>query len=135
MTENNYWSSAEEQGTVRISEDVVASIASIAVTETEGVSSLCAGLSSDIAGLLGKKSMSKGTKIVFTLDSVAIDVGIVVKYGVSALETAKAVQANIKSAVEAMAGLTVSQVNVKVCGVSFTQGAPEEEQPQQPPQE
>ena len=54
MGENKeYWNQPLEQGTVKIAEDVVASIAALAVTDVEGVSSLSASLGSDIAEFFG----------------------------------------------------------------------------------
>ena len=117
MAENNYWSSEDDQGVIRISEEVVASIAAIAVTETEGVSGLCSSL--DIAELLGKRNLSKGIKITFVENNVTIETGIMVQYGMSVLQVAKAVQNNVKTAVESMSGLQVPEVNVRVCGISF----------------
>ncbi|MFR4973824.1 MAG: Asp23/Gls24 family envelope stress response protein, partial [Butyricicoccus pullicaecorum] len=54
----DYWVTAGDQGTIKISEDVVASIAALAATETEGVGGLAAGLTAEIASLLGKKSQN-----------------------------------------------------------------------------
>ena len=55
-----YWSTEDDQGCIRISEDVVASIAALAASETEGVSGLYSSLTSDIVSFLSKKNISKG---------------------------------------------------------------------------
>lgn len=127
MADNrDYWSFAEEQGNVRISEDVVASIAAISASETEGVGALVSGLGTDIAEFLGKKSLAKGVRVKFDGDQADVDVYLYVKYGYNVCEVAKQVQHGVKTAVESMTGLRVAEVNVHVCGIVFEPAAAEE---------
>ena len=56
-----YWSTESDQGSIRISEDVVASIAALSASETKGVSGLYSSLTSDIVGFISKKNLSKGS--------------------------------------------------------------------------
>ena len=58
-----YWSTESDQGSIRISEDVVASIAALSASETKGVSGLYSSLTSDIVGFISKKNLSKGVRI------------------------------------------------------------------------
>ena len=51
----------------------------------------------------------------------AVDLYIIVKYGVRIPDIALAAQENVKQAIETMTGLTVVEVNVHVQGVSFPQ--------------
>lgn len=127
MAENNYWSTTGDQGMIKISEDVVASIAAIAAGETAGVSSLYSSLTSDLAGLLGKKNLSKGVKVQFEGDSVSVELSLLAIYGFAIREVAENVQESVKSSIESMTGLSVSCVNVHVGGVTFE--APVEEEP------
>ncbi len=120
MADNkDYWNKGIDSGNVKISEEVIASIAAIAVSEVEGVKSLSAGIGSDIAGLLGKKNLTKGVKIKFSESSVEIDVFISVKFGSIICDVAKEIQSKVTSAVESMAGMHVTAVNVNVTGISF----------------
>ena len=50
-----YWSTESNQGSIRISEDVVASIAALSASETKGVSGLYSSLTSDIVGFISKR--------------------------------------------------------------------------------
>lgn len=127
MAESNYWSTAGDQGMIKISEDVVASIAAIAATETEGVSGLYSNLTSDIASFLGKKNLSKGVKVQFEGDTVAVEISLLAKYGYGIREIAQNVQTQVKSSIESMTGLRASAVNVQVGGVTFTPPVGEEE--------
>lgn len=124
----DYWVTAGDQGTIKISEDVVASIAALAATETEGVGGLAAGLTAEIANLLGKKSQNKGVRVQLgEQDTVGVELSILVEFGKSVGEVALAVQKAVKAAVESMTGLKTAVVNVVVSGVTFDQPKPAEE--------
>ena len=124
----DYWVTAGDQGTIKISEDVVASIAALAAAETEGVGGLAAGLTAEIASLLGKKSQNKGVRVQLgEQDTVGVELSILVEFGKSVGEVALAVQKAVKAAVESMTGLKTAVVNVVVSGVTFDQPEPAEE--------
>lgn len=114
-----YVSRPDELGNIHISEEVLAVIAAAAATEVEGVGSLAANLGTDIAELLGKKNLSKGIHITVEEESVRVDLSILIKYGYTIIDVAKAVQDAVYAAVENTTGLTVESVNVTVAGVAF----------------
>ena len=117
-----YITQNQENGTVQISEDVIISIVTVAVGETEGVAGLSARLGSDIAEILGRKSWGKGVKLTITEDDrLYIECNIVAVYGYAVVNVAKAVQENVTSAVESMTGMQVTEVNVNVCGITVEQ--------------
>lgn len=123
MADNKeYLTQKEESGNINISEEVIASIAAVAAAEVEGVASLGNG-SVDIAEFLGKKSISKGVKLQIDDENIAVDLYINVKYGSVVPTVAKYVQEGVASAIESMAGLTVTAVNVHVSGVQFEKAA------------
>ncbi len=119
MAENKqYITQAQEAGSVMISEDVIATIVGHAVSEVEGVVGLNVKPGADIAELIGKKNWGKGMKITIAENNeVNIDCNITVSYGQSVVAVAKAVQDAVTNAVEAMAGITITAVNVNVCGI------------------
>ena len=82
------------------------------------------GLVGGIAEMLGRKNFSKGVKVEVGEREAAIDLFIIVKYGVRIPDVAIAAQENIKRAIETMTGLSVVEVNVNVQGVNF----PEDEE-------
>lgn len=106
-------------GVVRISEDVVSVIAGIAATEVEGVAAMSGGFVGDLGEMLGKKSLSKGVKVEVGEREAAVDLFVVLEYGVRIPEVAQKVQENVKRAVEIMTGLNVVEVNIHVQGVVF----------------
>ena len=113
-----YITQVQENGSVKISEDVISTIVAHAVEEVEGVVSMNVKPGADIADLIGKKNWGKGMKIAIVQDDeLAIDCNITVCYGQSVVAVAKAVQDAVTNALEAMAGVKVTAVNVNVCGI------------------
>lgn len=113
-----YITQLQENGSVMISEDVIATIVAHAVGEVEGVIGLNVKPGADIADLLGKKNWGRGVKIVIDENNkISIDCNITVSYGQSVVNVAKAAQEAVVSAVESMTGLTICAVNVNVCSI------------------
>lgn len=123
MAENKqYITQNQDNGTVQISEDVIVSIVTIAVNETEGVSGYYTKPVTDLAERLNKKARYKGTKVIITeCNDLFIECSITVVYGHPVVNVAKAVQENITSAVESMTGMKVTEVNVNICGITLPQ--------------
>lgn len=119
MAENKqYITHAQENGTVMISEDVIVTIVVQCVSEVEGVVSMSVKPGSDIVELLGKKSWGKGVRVALGQNNdLSIDCNVVLAYGQSVVSVAAAVQTAVTSAVESMAGVKVSAVNVNICGI------------------
>lgn len=120
MAENKqYITQVQTNGSVMISEDVVATIIEHAVHEVEGVIGLSTKPGADIAELIGKKSWGKGMKITIAEENVLhVDCNVVVAYGQSVVAVAKAIQEAITAALESMTGVKVASVNVNVCGIA-----------------
>lgn len=103
---------------VKIANEVIATIAGIAASDVENVTSMSGGLADGIASILGKKNLSKGVKVEVGSIEASIDVSIVVEYGCKIHKVAKAIQDKVRTAVEEMTGLKVVEVNVNVLGVN-----------------
>lgn len=108
-----------ELGNIKIADEVVSTIAGLAAIEVDGVAGMSGGLVGGIASLLGKKNMSKGVKVEVGDRQVAVDLYIVVRFGVRIPDVAWQIQEGVKKAVESMTGLQAARVNVHVQGVSF----------------
>lgn len=115
----DYLSTVQENGSIHISEDVIASIAALAANDVEGVCGLSANIGSDLAELLGVKNLGKGIKLSFNDDAISIDCYVVALYGYSVIEIAKNVQDKVTTAVESMTGQKVRSVNVDICGITL----------------
>ena len=113
---------------IKISNDVVAVIAGVAVSEVPGVASMSGGFAGGISEVLsGKKNLSKGIKVDVGEKETKIDVNIIVEYGSRIPDVAFDIQNRVKTAVEGMTGLKVVAVNVHVQGVN-TEAATEEKE-------
>lgn len=119
MAENKqYITQIQDNGTVMISEDVVCTIVIQAVKDVEGVVGLSTKPGSDIADMIGKKNWGKGLRVVIAEDNaLTVDCDIVVSYGQSVVAVAKAVQEAVSAALISATGVSVSAVNVNVCGI------------------
>ncbi|WP_035290174.1 Asp23/Gls24 family envelope stress response protein [Clostridium sp. KNHs214] len=111
---------SEAVGVVKISDEVVSVIAALAADEIEGIEEINAGLAAGISQILGgKKNISKGVKVNVNEGSAAIDLYVVVRYGIRIPEVCEKVQKNVMKTVETITGLRVSAVNVYVQNVSI----------------
>lgn len=111
----------EETGNegIKISNDVIAVIAGVAVSEVSGVYGMAGGFAGEISEVLsGKKNLAKGIKVEGNETSVQIDVNIIVEYGTRIPDVAFEIQKRVKKAVENMTGLKVLEVGVHVQGVN-----------------
>lgn len=115
-------------GSIRIADEVVGIIAGLAATEVEGVAGMSGGVVGGIAELLGRKNFAKGVKVEVGEKEAAVDLYIIMKYGVRIPDVALTVQENVKRAIETMTGLAVVEVNIHVQGVSFPTEEPKEEE-------
>lgn len=113
----------QENGNILISQDVVASVAALAVREVEGVYGLSMTAGFDISEILGKKNLRKGIRVVFQEDEIEISCNLIVKMGAAVMTVAKNVQESIVNEVTSITGCRPARVNVNVCGVAVPKTA------------
>lgn len=111
----------ETSGNIKISDEVVVTIASVAVSEIDGICGTGAGLVEGFARKFAKKPAGGGIKVTMTDTEASIDVNVIMNYGVRIPEVAWNVQDAVKREVELMTGLTVTKVNVRVVGIEVPQ--------------
>ncbi|MEO3947559.1 Asp23/Gls24 family envelope stress response protein [Gorillibacterium sp. CAU 1737] len=109
----------EQTGFIRISDDVVSTIAGMAAIDTPGISAMSGGMSEGLAKRLSGKNVQKGVSVEVGQLEAAIDLKVIVQYGWRFHEVCRNLQLNVREAVENMTGLRVVEVNVKVEGVSM----------------
>ena len=111
---------------LRISNDVLTKIAEVAATEIRGVASEGEHLvvsDKNMAQITGKLMPSSPVKAVLKNDSVEVTVNIVVLQGFKAENVAQSVQESVKSAIQNMAGISVSKVNLKIADIMLSKSA------------
>ena len=124
MEQNTYVLQDDDSfGTVKIADDVVAAIGSIAATEVEGVVSMAGNIGNELASKMGVKSLTKGVKVEVNGKNVKADITLIVKYGYSIPEVSEKVQKKVSQAIENMTGLEVEKVNVRIAGIAAEEQA------------
>ena len=113
-----------ENGNIKISEEVITRISSIAAREVEGVVTLGAP-SGGFGELLGKKNQAKGkgVKVELGENSTEIDIHISVKFGVKICDVARRVQESVKFALESYVGMDNILINVFVDAIDIDRSA------------
>ena len=118
-----YMTLPEENGSINISEEVIAAIAVGAVRDVEGVSGMMTNLGGSVTDLVNNKRNAqkgaKGVKIDMTGAALTLDVYLTVQYGHPIPEVAENAQKAVINAVEAMTGCSVGAVNVHVGAVTL----------------
>ena len=108
-------------GSVKIADEVVAIVAGLAATEVSGVAGMSGGIAGGIAEMLGRKNLAKGVKVEVGEKEAAVDIFVIVEFGVRIPDVSLKIQQEVKKAIEGMTGLKVVEVNIHVQGVEFPQ--------------
>lgn len=108
----------QQQGTLKVSDEVISTIVKLAVKETEGVSGL-AVQNVDIPKLLMKQeNRTAAIKVKSVGDAVVIDIAVIAKIGCKVTTLGEKIQERVKNDVQSMTGIMVSRVNVKIAGIA-----------------
>jgi uncharacterized alkaline shock family protein YloU len=121
------------RGKTTIADGVVEKIAGMAARDVVGVHALGTGFARTFGAVRdrvpgGKPSVTRGVKAEVGEVQTALDIDIVVEYGVAIAQVARAVRENVIIAVERMTGLEVVEVNIAVGDVKL----PDEEEEEEP---
>jgi uncharacterized alkaline shock family protein YloU len=108
-------SAGEVLGEIRIENEVVGTIASLAAADVEGIAGLVGKFS--FGDMLGRKDADKGVVVEIDGSRVGISIEVNVEYGASIYDACHRLQRKVKDAVEEMTGLTVDRVDVNVRGI------------------
>ncbi len=121
-TSKNISLSPEEEtfGTVKIADDVVAMIAALAAMEVDGVTAMNGNVADEILSRAGVKGLVKGVKVEIRNRKVKVELAITMEYGYNIPATCQRVQNKVKSAIENMTGLEVTDVNIRISGIHMT---------------
>ncbi|MEU3349507.1 Asp23/Gls24 family envelope stress response protein [Streptomyces sp. NPDC006700] len=122
------------RGRTTIADGVVEKIAGMAARDVVGVSAMGSGFARTFGAVRdrvpgGAKSVTRGVKAEVGEVQTALDLEIVVDYGVSIIDVARAVRENVIASVERMTGLEVVEVNIAVSDVQLPEEVEEEIEP------
>ncbi len=106
-------------GSLKISEDVIATIARVSALEIDGVADVSLS-STGVKGFLSKSANLKAVKVDMDGDAVGVEINLIVEFGSRIPDIAAAVQRSVKSSIETITGLSTYRVDIVVAGI----GAP-----------
>lgn len=113
--------SEQNEGIIRIADDVVALIAGLAASRAKGIASMSGGITEGWAKRVNGKNLTKGVTVEVGSVETSVDLRVIVEYGLPIVEVCRNLQREVKEAIEVMTGLHVVAVNVKVEGVELKQ--------------
>ena len=125
---------ATEDGMISVAQGVVQKIAGMACREISGVHAMGTGGSRRLGAIKERihgssgSNVSQGVGVEVGETQAAIDLDVVVEYGVSIPELGRSIQRNVKQSVERMSGLRVVEVNVAVDDV-YLPGTDDDQDP------
>lgn len=124
-----------ERGRTTIADGVVEKIAGLAARDVVGVHAMGSGLSRTFGAVRDRvpgssRALTRGVKAEVGEVQTALDLEIVVDYGVAIADVARAVRENVIAAVERMTGLEVVEVNIAVTDVKLPDEGEDEEEPE-----
>src|SRR4029077_2085070 len=109
---------AQRWGRIEVFPSAVAAIAGHAALSCYGVTGMAArGLRDGVAELLRRESVDRGVEVVEVEGGLAIDLFVIVQYGMRISEVAHNLQETVKFEVERAVNVPVVEVNVNVQGV------------------
>lgn len=111
-----------ENGTIEVSKDVIATIVGGAATEIFGVVGMASRkqVRDGINEILKRDNYAKGIEIRKEAGSIAVDIYTIVSYGVKISEVSKNVQERVHYALKSTLGLEASSINIFVQSVRVT---------------
>lgn len=110
----------QPSGSLRISQDVIATIAKYAASEIDGVACIAARPNPvKIKNWISKKVIQAPISIDLNDDVAVIEISVKLKYGAKIPQVSETLQKAVKEAVQNMTGIAVSKVNINVAGIVF----------------
>jgi uncharacterized alkaline shock family protein YloU len=107
----------ERRGEIQIADQVVAVIAGVVAEEVPGISVRAGSLYHDLAMKIS--GGAKGISVSISDSSITIEMRISVKYGLRIHQVCRQLQEKVKDMVEALTGLLVEAVHVRVEGIEL----------------
>lgn len=108
----------EKQSSLKISEDVIATIAKLTTEDVEGVDCVSVPQKS-VKELISKPKVPSAIEVELLNDVAQITISVTVKQGHQIKPIYEQIQTKVKEAVQSMTGIAVSKVNVVISNITF----------------
>lgn len=113
---------ADAVGTLRISREVLSTIAATAASEVAGVHSLTAA-PVDLKGMFSKRQLPKSVAVTLRDDIAEVELHLILNGEVKIPIVSEKVQRAVKDSIQSMTRITVSKVHVVIEGINFSAAA------------
>ena len=110
--------SKKVEKSLHISQDVIAQIVTNSVNEIEGVYGIAPVMKTPRQLWIRQENFGN-IRIGLVDDVLSVSIGIILCRGAKAVSVAEEIQDKVKSAIETMTGLTVSEVNIRISGIQM----------------
>ncbi len=114
-----------DSGNLKISEDVLATIARNAAKEVKGVAGFSVRPTAEVTGLFHRQAIGSPIRLEMKDGDAVIDIFVNIESGVRIPDMAEQIQSRVKESVQTMTGITVSKVNVHISGLVIVEAAQE----------
>ncbi len=104
-------------GVIKIHKNVIASIASLAALEIDGVKRVGVDFKNGLLDAMARKVFPVIKVEIDRNEEVRLDVPIIIKYEFNIPEVANKVQERIRAALERMTNLSIKDININVQGI------------------
>lgn len=105
-------------GTVSVTDQVLAIISGISTVDCYGIVAMAAKRATDgLVELLGMDNITRGVRVKIVENAIAVDLFIIVEYGVSISAVARSAIQTVKYNLETLTGMQVDKVNITVEGI------------------
>lgn len=101
-------------GAIKIHKNVIASIASLAASQIEGVKRVGFGNRSSILDFIHRKVLRAIKVSIDKNEDVKLDIPLVIKYDFNIPEVSARVQENVRLALEKMTNLAIKDIDISV---------------------
>jgi len=106
-------------GTLHITEEVLAIITSVCISESEGIKVTSSSLKDSIVTKMNKNYTKRGITIEHQDNDVTVGVRVSIDFGYNIIEICEKLQKEIVTEIEALSGLTLKQVDITVDHINF----------------
>lgn len=111
----------ENESNLTVSDETLAIIVGLAVSQVEGVAGMSTTITEELAEAFGKKAQSKGIKVDQGETGLIVDLSIVVKFGYRIPDVAWNIQEKVRKDILAMTEYNVESINVYVQSIDFSE--------------
>ncbi|MBC7960406.1 MAG: Asp23/Gls24 family envelope stress response protein [Vallitaleaceae bacterium] len=109
---------SNDLGNILIDKEVIAKVAGLSAIECYGIVGMAViNVTSGLAKLLRRESLTKGIEVNFVENIINIDLHIIVEYGVNITAVTDNLMSTVQYKVEKFSGMVVGKINIFVEGV------------------